>query len=208
MRANAKGDKLALELVTTAGNRSRELVAQVLQAQWRKVGIEVRLKTEPPRVFFGDTVTRRKFPHLALFAWYSAPESVPRTMLHSSMIPAEKNNWSGQNYTGYANPRMDELIDAIEVELNRPKRVALWRELQQLYADELPALPLFFRADAFILPKALKGLVPTGHQDISTLWVENWRWAAEPEAAPVAAPAVENKPPEKKADKRKAKNRS
>lgn len=192
VRRNAQGQPLALELGTTAGNRSRELVAQVLQAQWRKVGVDVRLKAEPPRVFFGDTVTRRKFPHMALFAWYSAPESVPRTTLHSSMIPSEKNNWAGQNYTGYANPRMDELIDAIEVELDRPKRVALWRELQQLYADELPALPLLFRADAFILPKALKGLVPTGHQDPSTLWVENWRWEADAEPAPAPAPAAEN----------------
>ena len=108
------------------------------------------------------------------------------------MIPSEKNNWAGQNYTGYANPRMDELVDAIEVELDRPKRVALWRELQQLYADELPALPLFFRADAFILPKGLKGLVPTGHQDPSTLWVENWRWSTEPAPAPATTPASEN----------------
>lgn len=193
VRRNAKGEPLALELGTTAGNRSRELVAQVLQAQWRRVGIDVRLKAEPPRVFFGDTVTRRKFPHMALFAWYSAPENVPRTTLHSSMVPAEKNNWSGQNYPGYVNARMDQLLDSIEVELNRPKRVALWRELQQLYAQELPALPLFFRADAFILPKALKGVVPTGHQDPSTLWVENWRWEPEPEAPPPpAAPAAEN----------------
>ena len=44
-----------------------------------------------------------------------------------------------------------------------------------IYAHELPALPLFFRADPFIIPKWLKGIEPTGHQDVSTLWVENWR---------------------------------
>ena len=47
--------------------------------------------------------------------------------------------------------------------------------LRQLSAEELPALPLYFRADAFILPKWLQGLTPTGHQFPSTLWVENWR---------------------------------
>jgi peptide/nickel transport system substrate-binding protein len=176
VRRNAKGEPLIVEIGTTAGNRSRELVSQVIQAQWRKLGIEVRLKSEPPRVFFAETVTRRRFPHLALFAWYSAPESVPRTTLHSSMIPSADNNWAGQNYAGYASPRMDQLIDAIEIELDKPKRTLLWRELQQLYATELPALPLFFRADAHIWPKALKGIVPTGHQDPSTLWVEQWRW--------------------------------
>ncbi|MGE5506504.1 MAG: peptide ABC transporter substrate-binding protein [Actinomycetota bacterium] len=176
MRRNAKGEPLAVELATTAGNRSRELVAQVLQSQWRKIGIEARLKAEPPRVFFGDTVTRRKFPGLAMFAWYSAPENVPRSTLHSEGITTAANNWSGQNYTGYASPAMDKLIDAVEVELDKPKRKALWAQLQALYATDLPALPLFFRADAFILPKGLAGLVPTGHQDPSTLWVENWRW--------------------------------
>lgn len=200
VRRNGRGESLTLELGTTAGNRSRELVAQVLQAQWRKIGIDVRLKVEPPRVFFAETVTKRKFPHMALFAWYSAPESVPRTTLHSTAIPSEKNNWAGQNYPGYVNPRMDELIDAIEVELDRPKRVALWRELQQIYADDLPALPLFFRADAFILPKPLKGLVPTGHQDPSTLWVEHWLWDSSDAAPP---PVVEKTEPEKKKPEKK-----
>ena len=44
-----------------------------------------------------------------------------------------------------------------------------------MYAEELPALPLFFRADSYILPKWLKGVVPTGHQVPSTLWIETWR---------------------------------
>ena len=43
------------------------------------------------------------------------------------------------------------------------------------YATELPVIPLYFRADPYILPKWLKGVEPTGHQDISSLWVENWR---------------------------------
>ncbi|KIM00394.1 Oligopeptide ABC transporter periplasmic oligopeptide-binding protein OppA [Paramagnetospirillum magnetotacticum MS-1] len=176
IRVNAKGERLALDLVTTAGNRSREMVAQVMQSQWKKIGVELRLKTEPPRILFGDTVTRRKFPHMALFAWYSAPESVPRSSLHSAMVPNAANNWSGQNYTGYASPAMDRLIDSVEVELDKDKRKALWREIQALYAADLPALPLFFKSDSFILPKALKGLVPTGHQDPSPYWVENWRW--------------------------------
>ena len=43
--------------MTTAGNRTRELVEQVLQSQWKQVGIDVRIRNEPARVFFGQTVT-------------------------------------------------------------------------------------------------------------------------------------------------------
>ena len=95
--------------------------------------------------------------------------------LHSEQIPSEKNAWGGQNYTGFANAEMDALLDAIEVELDRVKRKKLWSRLQRLYAEELPVIPLYWRAEAYILPKWLIGLRPTGHQLTTTLWVEEWR---------------------------------
>lgn len=173
IRRNDRGDPLTLELATTAGNRNRELVEQVLQSQWRDIGVDLRLKNQPPRLLFGETVTKRQFT-MALFAWTSAPENVPRSTQRSDEIPSAATGWSGQNYSGYRNPEADRLIDAIEIELDRSKRAALWHRLQYLYAEELPALPLFFRADAYVLPKWLAGVTPTGHQYPSTLWIERW----------------------------------
>ncbi len=175
IRHNAAGERLTLELMTTAGNRSRELVEQVLQSMWRQVGIDVRIRNEPARVFFGETVSKRKFTGAAMFAWLSSPESVPRTTLRSDQIPTEANAWSGQNYTGFKNAEMDALIDAIEIELDRGKRKDLWRRLQRLYVEELPVIPLYWRAAPFVLPKWLSGLRPTGHQGTTTLWIEEWR---------------------------------
>ena len=175
LRHNAAGQRLTLELMTTAGNRSRELVEQVLQSQWRQVGIDVRIRNEPARVFFGETVSKRKFTGAAMFAWLSAPESVPRTTLRSDQIPTADNNWSGQNYTGFNNAAMDDLIDRIEVELDRGARKQLWDRLQRLYVEELPVIPLYWRANAYILPKWLKGIRPTGHLGTTTLWIEEWR---------------------------------
>ena len=174
-RINQKDVRLSFELMTTAGNRSRELVQQILQSQWRKGGIEIRIRNEPARVYFGETVTKRKFKAMAMFAWLSAPESVPRQTLHSNHITTAANNWSGQNYTSYKNPEVDKLLDGIELELDREKRRILWARLQKTYAEDLPVIPLFFRADPFITPKWLKGINPTGHQDPTTLWIEEWR---------------------------------
>ena len=109
-----------------------------------------------------------------MFAWLSAPESLPRTTLHSQSVPTEENNWSGQNYTGFKNQLMDQLIDSIEIELEKEKRKKLWGQLQRLYAEQLPAIPLYFRANSFIVPKWLKGIKPTGHMFTSTNWVEDW----------------------------------
>jgi len=174
VRFNVAGKRMILEMMTTAGNRTRELVEQVLQSQWKKLGIDVRIRNEPARVFFGQTVTQRKFDAFAMFAWISAPESVPRSILHSKHIPTKTNNWAGQNYTGFSNSEMDELIEKIEVELNREKRSNLWRRFQEIYATELPVIPLYFRANAYIMPHRLTGVTPTGHMGTTTLWIENW----------------------------------
>lgn len=175
VRQNAAGERLSVELGTTAGNRVRELVAQVIQSQLRQVGIEVRIKAEPPRIFF-EAMGRRTFGGLGMYAWVQQPGAVPRSSLHSSEIPSAANGWSGQNYTGYANPEMDKALDAAERELDLDRRRALFAEIQRLAADDLPSLPLFFRVDPFVIPKALKGVVPTGTLNSSTLWIEQWRW--------------------------------
>ena len=174
-RRNAAGDPLAFDFMTTAGNRLRELAQQALQSDWAKLGISVNLRNQPARVFFGETVTKRKFNGLAMYAWLSSPESPPRTSLHSSMIPTADNGWSGQNYPGYSNAEVDGLLDKIEVELDQTKRTALWARLQQIYALELPALPFYFRAQPFVIPLWLTSIEPTGHQYPTTLWVEEWR---------------------------------
>ena len=174
VRHNQEGEPLAFELMTTAGNRTRELVQQVLQSQWKRLGVDISIKNEPARVFFGETTNQRKFTGLAMFAWISSPENVPRSTLHSEEIPTEENGWAGQNYTGYQNEAMDQLLDAIELELDRGKREAMWHELQTLYAGDLPVIPLYFRANPHIWPVWLKGVQPTGHQNSSALAVENW----------------------------------
>ncbi|MCR9176357.1 MAG: ABC transporter substrate-binding protein [Alphaproteobacteria bacterium] len=54
-------------------------------------------------------------------------------------------------------------------------RGPMWAELQRIYATDLPALPLYFWADSYILPKWLSGLTPTGHKYASTNWIKTWR---------------------------------
>ena len=104
---------------------------------------------------------------MAMFAWISAPENVPRTTLHSDEIPTEANGWAGQNDTGFRNAEMDGLLDELERELDRDRRKTMWQRLQQIYAEELPALPLYFRSDAAHLAALAGGRGadrPHGHQ--------------------------------------------
>jgi peptide/nickel transport system substrate-binding protein len=173
VRHNAAGQPLSFEINGAAGNRSGELVEQVLQSNWRKLGIDVKIRNSASRVLF-DNLTKRKFSAMAIFGWSSSPENVPRSILRSDQIPSEANNWDGQNYTGYRDPETDKLLDAIEIELDRNKRPALWHALQRRYAEALPVLPLYFRSNPYVMPTWLGGIEPTGHMFGTSLWVENW----------------------------------
>ncbi len=175
IRRDPAGERLVLDFMTTAGNRSREVVQQVLQAAWRQVGIEARIRNEPPRVFFGETLSHRRFGAIAMFAWISSPENVPRTILHGDEIPRAETNFSGQNYPGFRDAEMDDLLERLPYELDRERRRAMWARVQAIYAEQLPVIPLFFRADAHVWPRWLAGVRPTGHLNPSTLWVEAWR---------------------------------
>ena len=65
---NDHGDRLSLGFSTTSGNRVRELSQQVMQSWWRAVCVEVTIKNEPSRSFFGETMRKRQYTGLAEFA--------------------------------------------------------------------------------------------------------------------------------------------
>lgn len=168
------GKRLSLVFMTTAGAKNRELVQSYLQEQYKQLGVELVIKNEPARVFFGETVKKRKYGAMAMFAWVSSPENSPRSNFHSSQIPTEKNAWSGQNLMGWNNKEVDKALDDLDVEFNPQKRVELVHKVAKLYTDEVPTLPLYYRSDISVIPKNLKGYRVPGHQFAETNEVENW----------------------------------
>lgn len=174
MRFNAQNEPLRLTYTTTAGDRTRENVQQILQSQWRTVGIDVVIQNQPARVFFGETLPKAQF-QLAQYANVSAPEEIPYTTLESNAIPTAENNWSGANYGHYSSPDMDRILEEMNKVCEGEANKKLWHDMQNLYLKDLPGLPLYFRADPYIFPKWLKNIAPTGHNDLSTLSIETWK---------------------------------
>lgn len=168
------GKKLTLQFMTTAGNKTRETVQTLMQAQWKSIGVEVVIKNEPARIYFSETLRKRKFQGLAMYAWESNPEQTPRSTLHSTMIPTEKNSWSGQNQMDWNNKKVDKLIDDLEVEFNAKKRTALAHQICKEYTTDVPVIPLYYRLQISVIPKNLQGYHLAGHQYYETNEAEIW----------------------------------
>lgn len=168
------GKKLQFELITTAGNKARELVMVYLKDQWKQVGIDVQIKTEQARSFFGETVRKGNYSGLAMYAWISSPETSPRSVLSSDSIPTEKNGYSGQNSMKWRNAKVDELLNDLDQEFNAEKRKKIVADILREYTEEVPVIPLYYRSDISVTPLSLTGYRLTGHQYSPSHFVEEW----------------------------------
>ncbi len=170
------GAPLHLELATTAGDKLREQVAQVLVSQWRAVGIDVAIDLQPAKVLFGDTMRHRKFGALAMFTWSLDPVQVNEAFWRCDQIPRADNGWRGQNFPGFCDARVDELLTRIATELDDGKRAALARELELVLTTELPQLPLYFRTEVSVIPKGFRGWRPVGILQSQAWNAHEWAW--------------------------------
>ena len=168
------GQRLSVEFITTAGNRLRELEQQVMQNQWKAACIEATIKNEPARTLFGETLKRRTYTGAALYGWSSTVSESPRRTLATDQIPSAANSYGGANYPGFSNPTVDADIAEVESELDPEKASTGWAVMQRIYAEQLPALPLFFRAEPHITPKWLHGYQPLGNGYNVGIFAEQW----------------------------------
>ena len=171
---NAAGDRLSFEFSTTSGNRVRELSQQVMQSWWRAVCVDVTIKNEPSRTFFGETMRKRAYTGLAEYADSGRIGLPPTPYYGSAAIPTAANNFNGRNWSGFADAAMDKALAAADVELDPARQKAIWAEMQRIYTTALPELPLYFREDPDIVPAWLHGYVANGREDYQTYIAEDW----------------------------------
>jgi len=164
------GRRLSFTFITTAGNRTRETVQQVLLTQWRAVGVEVRISNQPARVYFGDTLPSRQF-ELAMYAWVFGPESDCEGLYTGDTLPPD-----GQNFPGYKNDEVTRLCHAVPQEPDEAKRAQALARAQELFMEDVPVIPLYLRADYTTHKATLAAFLPTGAGMPITWNSPTWRW--------------------------------
>ncbi len=171
---NAQGERLSIDFLSASGFKINELEMTIFQSQWKQVCIETNLRYEPSRTLFGQTTKHREFHGLVMYTWTSNVGESPAITLGSEFIATEANNWGGSNFTAFNNPKFDAAIAVAETELDPAKRHAAWVEMQHIYAEELPALPLFISSIPGVIPKWLKGYSSSGTGQPFSQRAEEW----------------------------------
>lgn len=171
-----EGKPLAIWLMTTSGNRMREQVETLLQSQWRDIGVKIKIKNQPAKVFFGETMRKRKFSGMMMFAWTADPIRMSDTLWRCDNIPSKENRFQGQNIPGWCHPEASKIIGSMSTEMDAEARYDLGRKFEAIWAEELPALPLYFRVDVSVTRKGLKNWKPTGTLQPVSWNAHEWEW--------------------------------
>ncbi len=146
----------------TSTDESTRLMAAVLQQQLREVGIALDIRTFEFATFFSD-VTRGAY-QLHSLRWVGGNEDpdIFEYVFHSAKFSPH-----GANRTYYANPRVDALIDQARGELDQSGRKQIYAEIQQIVAEDLPYIDLWYIENVMVHTRRVRNLSlnPPGNYD-------------------------------------------
>jgi peptide/nickel transport system substrate-binding protein len=151
------GRRFALVYKTTT-DRSAVIQARVIQNDLRQVGIDVTVRSFEWATFYSD-IRRGNFQLYSLrWIGVSDPDFLYE-LLHSSKGPPD-----GRNRGGYANPKLDALLEQARLAADPRQRAALYRQVHRIAHAELPYLPLWHNHNVAVIARGLTGfrLHPSG----------------------------------------------
>ncbi|KEQ08305.1 peptide ABC transporter substrate-binding protein [Pseudorhizobium pelagicum] len=171
---NDKGERLSFDLATTAGNQTREQIALVIQSQLGEICVDIKPTFVPLQEYNGELSRRRNFSGLIMSSIRFSPSTTPGIAVASDAIPTAENNWVGNNFSGYSSPEMDAALNEFQQALSAKAQRAAWQTIQQQFAEDLPMLPLYFYAEAYVTVPDLSNFNVVTYDPLM-IWAQDWK---------------------------------
>lgn len=164
---NAQGQPFRFTLMTNQGNAERKDITEIVQAQLRAVGIDVR----PQLAEWGsmldriNDVERRDFDAV-LIAW------VTEFRIDDTDLFACDKMDSPYQWVSYCNPQTDRLLDTLPRIVDRNASRPVWQAYQRQIAQDQPYTILYFTTRLEGVHERLRNVDPDARGD----WVGIERW--------------------------------
>lgn len=114
-------------------------IATMIQEDWAEIGVAVELEAVPPDVFVEEKLEPRAY-EAALIDLNLSQTPDPDPYPFWDLGQAE----SGQNYSQWNNRLASDSIEQARVTTDIAERKRLYYNFQAIFAEELPALPLYY----------------------------------------------------------------
>jgi peptide/nickel transport system substrate-binding protein len=137
----------------TSTEESTRLLAAVLQQQLREVGIALDIRTFEFATFYSDIVKGAYQLHSLRWAGGNLdPDIFEYVFATKSFAPKRANR------TFYSNPKVDALIEESHATLDQAQRKALFDQVQQIIAEDLPYINLWYYDNVIVHTKRVRGI--------------------------------------------------
>lgn len=140
------GRALRFNLSTNSGNQRRADIAQIVQQQWRQVGVDARIQTLESSTFF-DRLTQRGY-EASIGGWAVA------------LSPDIADFWSGDvpfNITGFSHPEVDRALERAIAQPTAEAAAPYWRRAAALVVAEQPYTWLFYFDQVYGVSRRIRG---------------------------------------------------
>jgi peptide/nickel transport system substrate-binding protein len=125
-------------------------LAEEIARQWREVGAGVAVETVSP-LALRDALEQRDY-QAALIEFAVPGDPDPYPLWHQSQITI------GQNYAGLDHRQISEILETARIIVDQEQRGALYRDFQDLFTTEVPAILLYHPMYTYAVTDKVKGV--------------------------------------------------
>jgi len=158
----AKGGVRFHITMKSSTDETTRLLAAVLQQQLREAGIALDIRTFEFATFYSD-ITKGAYQMYSM-RWIGGNQDpdIFEYVFDSASFPPKR-----ANRTFYSNPKVDALIREGRSTLDQQKRKAIYDQVQQIVAQDLPYINLWYLDNVLVHTKRLTGIEisPAGNYD-------------------------------------------
>lgn len=128
-------------------------VAQMIAEDWREIGVNATLEAVPPDIFLSQKLEPRAY-QAALVDLNLSRTPDPDPYPFWDLGQAE----NGQNYSQWSNRLASDSIEQARVTTDLMERSRLYHNFQAIFAEELPALPLYYPVYNYAVSEQILGV--------------------------------------------------
>jgi peptide/nickel transport system substrate-binding protein len=160
------GERFQTSLQVRPGSEPQK-AGQIVADQWKALGVQLELDVlSGPRMRDQEYLAHR--PGLAMVS--PSGYNFYDRRLHSERIPKPENRWTGNNRGGYANERVDAILDRLSATINPTERIGLHRDLLREMMGDVALMPLYWQVVPILMVEGVVGPKMQSNEATHNIW--------------------------------------
>jgi peptide/nickel transport system substrate-binding protein len=145
------GKVLEFTILSNQGNKMRELTAEIIQAQLKRIGIKVNVRIIEWSALVHQFIDKRNFE--AIIMGWSLSRDPDQFVIWNS----EQTREGQYNFVSYKNPDVDRLFEEGRRTFDQKQREDIYHQVHRIMADDLPYIFLYYPESLVVVHKRFRG---------------------------------------------------